>query len=72
MEIYKKTQDDIFTKFLIFRDMRNRGYVVKMVLDLVLISWYTKRVILGKRVQNILYLHLMREHKKKLVVFKKH
>ena len=29
MEIYKKTQDDIFTKFLIFRDMRNRGYVVK-------------------------------------------
>ena len=29
LQIYKKNNDDIFTKFLIYRDLRNRGYVVK-------------------------------------------
>ena len=29
MQIYKKNESDIFTKFLIYRDLRNRGYVVK-------------------------------------------
>ena len=29
LEMYKKTSDDIFTKFLIYRDLRNRGYIVK-------------------------------------------
>ena len=29
IEIYKKDESDIFTKFLIYRDLRNRGYVAK-------------------------------------------
>lgn len=29
VSIYKKNDDDIFTKFLIYRDIRNRGYIVK-------------------------------------------
>ena len=29
LQIYKKNDDDIFIKFLIYRDLRNRGYVVK-------------------------------------------
>ena len=29
MHIYKKNEVDVFTKFLIYRDLRNRGYVVK-------------------------------------------
>ena len=29
IHIYKKTEKDVFTKFLIYRDLRNRGYVVK-------------------------------------------
>ena len=29
MNIYKKSEDDIFTKFLVYRDLRNRGYVTK-------------------------------------------
>ena len=29
MNIYKKSEEDIFTKFLVYRDLRNRGYVTK-------------------------------------------
>ena len=29
MNIYKKNEDDIFTKFLVYRDLRTRGYVTK-------------------------------------------
>jgi len=29
MQIYKKDESDVFTKFLIYRDLRNRGYVAK-------------------------------------------
>ena len=29
IEAYKKIHDDVFTKFLIYRDLRNRGYIVK-------------------------------------------
>ena len=29
LEMYQKIHDDIFTKFLIYRDLRNRGYIVK-------------------------------------------
>ena len=29
MQIYKKTDKDILTKFLVYRDLRTRGYVVK-------------------------------------------
>ncbi len=29
MQIYKKDDNDTFTKFLIYRDLRNRGYIVK-------------------------------------------
>ena len=29
MDVYKKSEDDIFTKFLVYRDLRNRGYVIK-------------------------------------------
>ena len=29
IEIYKKDESDIFTKFLIYRDLRNRGYVAR-------------------------------------------
>ena len=28
IEAYKKIHDDVFTKFLIYRDLRNRGYIV--------------------------------------------
>ena len=29
IQIYKKDESDVFTKFLIYRDLRNRGYVAK-------------------------------------------
>ena len=29
MQIYKKDERDVFTNFLIYRDLRNRGYVAK-------------------------------------------
>ena len=29
IQIYKKNENDVFTKFLIYRDLRNHGYVVK-------------------------------------------
>ena len=29
MQIYKKDESDVFTKFLIYRDLRNRGYVAR-------------------------------------------
>jgi|TARA_B110000014_G_C20065654_1_gene555363 tRNA-intron endonuclease len=29
LELYKQDEDDILTKFLIYRDLRTRGYVVK-------------------------------------------
>ena len=29
IQIFQNNEDDVFTKFLIYRDLRNRGYVVK-------------------------------------------
>ena len=29
MQLYKKDEHDVFTKFLIYRDLRNRGYVAR-------------------------------------------
>ena len=72
INIYKKNDDDIFTKFLIYRDMRNRGYIVKNGFgfgsDFLV---YEKGKLWAKRCKVSNFCIWMKAHKKKLVTFKK-
>ena len=52
MGLCQKTNSEILTKFLIFRDLKTRDMLLKMDLDLVLILEFMKEDILVKKVQN--------------------
>ena len=52
MSLCQKSDPEILTRFLIYRDLRTRGYVVKMDLVLVQIFESMNEVILVKKVQN--------------------
>ena len=53
MEICIKQDENILTKFLIYRDLRTKGYVVKDGLDLVLISEFMNVAHLVKKALGI-------------------
>ena len=71
MQTCIKQDAESLTKFLIYRDLRTRGYTVKDGFGFGSDFRVYERGDFGEKAQNIWYLVLMKENKKKLVSFKK-
>jgi len=65
LQICKKQDENILTKFLVYRDLRNRGYTVKMDLVLVQILEFTVKEILEKKEPSFWSLVLMKVNRKR-------